>query len=314
MQRLRKTHVNKDTTPSKRRFEIQFDELMEVERKKGPISDERFNFLCDLFSIELGFDFSYKKITPETKMYRDARMRANFVKQEVEIEKPKPHTLQRLYFSALSPAALEVIVKSKVRPASCAIYSFLCLHCYIASGVAKASKHDVIEKLKLSHYNTASYFKELVHTGLLVDNSNHKRTRDETRFYLPHTHQHAKDIAKEEVGDVFDGGDWVLITPEAVEILARETSKKKLSGTHWYAYAYLCLNTYRETGVTMKALPKVRVMRDLNLCVNQKTIYRVFKTLQELGLILPEKHKKNMFFLPHIVRKFAELSVKNGSN
>ena len=311
MQRLKKEHVNKETTPSQKMLEIQFDELMEIERKKGPISDKRYNSLCDIFSMQLGFDFSYKKITPETKMYRDARMRADAVKEDVSIEKPKPHCLQRLYFAPFSPAALKVMIESKLRPKSCAIYSFLCLNCNIASGVTQVSKYEILEKLKLSHKNAPSYFKELANTGLIADKSNHRSRKAKTRFYLPHTHQHAKNIFNDrESEDTFGGGDWVLITPEAIEILTRE---KKIHGTHWYVYAYLCLNTYRETGVTMKALPKPSIMKDLNPCASRKTIYRVFETLEELGLILPEKHKKDVFFLPHVLRKFAELSVKNGA-
>ena len=305
---------NTHSKQSQKMFETQFEELMEIERKKGPISDQRYNSLCDRFSIQLGYDFSYKKITPDTKLFRDARMRADYVKEEVETEKVEPHALQRLYFSAFSPSALEVMVTNKLRPACCSIYSFLCLNCIIVSGVAKVSKYEILEKLNLSHRNAPLYFTELAQTGLIVDRSNHRSRKDETHYYLPHTHQHAKDIFNDQENTgIFGGGDWVLMTPEATEILTRETNKKKLSGTHWYAYAYLCLNTYRETGVTMKALPKVRVMRDMNLRVSQKTIYRVFKTLEELGLILSEKHKKDMYFLPHILRKFAELSVKNGS-
>lgn len=37
-------------------------------------------------------------------------------------------------------------------------------------------------------------------------------------------------------------------------------------------------------------------MRDLNLGINRSMVYRVFKTLEELGLIIPEKHKKDVFF------------------
>lgn len=305
MNSLKENYINKkDSTPSQKVLEIQFDELMEIERKKAPISDERYNSLCDRFSIELGDDFSYKKITPETQVYRDAKMRADSEKEIVAIEKPKPHPLQRLYFAPFSPEALQDIIESRLRPKGCAIYSFLCLHCNIASGVSKASKYDVIEKLNLSHRNASSYFKELTETGLIVDRSNHRGSRKEvTRFYLPHTHQHAKGIAKEQ------GGDWVLMTPEAIEILANE---KKIHGTHWYIYAYLCLNTYRETGVTMKTLSKASIMRNLNPCASQKTVYRVFETLEALGLILQEKHKKDVFFLPHVLRKFAELAVKNG--
>ena len=311
MQRLKKEHVNKETTPSKRMLELQFEDLMEVERKKGPISDERYNFLCDRFSIELEHDFSYKKITPDTKHYRDARMRTEAEKKVVSIEKPKPHRLQRLYFAPFSPAALEVMIQNKLRPKSCAIYSFLCLNCNIASGITHISKYEILEKLKLSHKNAPSYFKELANTGLIVDKSNHRSRKGKTRFYLPHTHQHAKNIFNDrESQDAFRGGDWVLITPEAIEILTRE---KKIHGTHWYIYAYLCLNAYRETGVTMKTLPRASIMRDLNLGVNRLTLYRVFKTLEKLGLILREKHKKDVFFLPHILRKFAELSVKNGN-
>ena len=202
------------------------------------------------------------------------------------------------------------MVESKLRPKGCSIYSFLTLNCYIASGIARASKHDILEKLNLSDRNAPSYFKELKNTGLIVDKDNHRSRKKTTRFYLPHTHQHAKDIAKEEFSDVFGGGNWVLMTPEAAEILTKE---KKIHGTHWYVYAYICLNAYRETGVTMKTLPKSRIMKDLNPCASRKTVYRVFETLEELGLIIREKHKKDMFFLPHIVRKFAELSVKNGA-
>ena len=311
MQRLRKEHVNKETTPSRRMLELQFEDLMEVERKKGPISDKRYNSLCDIFSMQLGFDFSYKKITPETKLFRDARMRTEYVKEEVSIEKPKPHCLQRLYFAPFSPAALQVMIESKLRPKSCAIYSFLTLQCNIASGVAHVSKYEILEKLKLSHKNAPSYFKELAQTGLIVDKSNHRSRKAKTRFYLSHTHQHAKDIFnKREYEDTFGGGDWVLITPEAIEILTRE---KKIHGTHWYVYAYFCLNAYRETGVTMKILSKASILKDLNLGVNRSTLYRVFETLKELGLIIREKHKKDVFFLPHILRKFAELSVKNGN-
>lgn len=311
LERLKKNHVDKDTTPSEKILEIQFEELMNVERRKGLLSDKRYNFLCDRFSIELGFDFSYKKITPETRRHRDARMRADAAKQDVSIEKPKPHCLQRLYFAPFSPAALEVMIQSKLRPKSCAIYSFLCLNCNIASGVTHVSKYEILEKLKLSHKNAPSYFQELVQTGLIVDKSNHRSRKAKTRFYLPHTHQHAKDIFNErERKDTFGGGDWVLMTPEAVEIL---TNEKKIHGTHWYVYAYLCLNAYRETGVTMKALRKASILRDLNPYVSRRTIFRVFKTLEKLGLIIREKHKKDVFFLPHILRKFAELSVKNGA-
>ena len=98
------------------------------------------------------------------------------------------------------------------------------------------------------------------------------------------------------------------MTPEAIEIL---TNEKRIHGTHWYVYAYLCLNTYRKTGVTMKALPKSSIMRELNLDVNRSTLHRVFETLEKLGLILREKHKKDMFFLPHVLRKFAELTEIN---
>ena len=295
---------------NRKRMDEFFDEYIEMERKKGTLTDERYNSLCDQLSARLDFDFSDRKITDDTKLYRDARMRADFEKEVVATEKPKPHRLQRLYFAPFSPEALQVMIDSKLRPKSCAIYSFLCLNCYIVSGVAHVSKYDVIETLNLSHKNAPSYFKELLRTGLIVDKDNHRSRKKKTRFYLPHTHQHAKDIAKEEVGDMFDGGDWVLMTPEAVEIL---TNEKKIHGTHWYVYAYLCLNAYRETGVTMKALPKASILRDLNPYVSRRTIFRVFKTLEKLGLIIREKHKKDVFFLPHILRKFAELSVKNGA-
>ena len=116
-------------------------------------------------------------------------------------------------------------------------------------------------------------------------------------------------MTNQERTDALGGGDWVLMTPEAVEILTRE---KKIHGTHWYLYAYLCLNTYRETGVTMKALPKPSIMKTLNPCASRMTIYRVFETLEALGLVIPEKHKKDVYFLPHVLRKFAELAVKNG--
>ena len=295
----------------KKRMDEFFDEFMEMERKKGTLTDKKYNSLCDHLSIRLGYDFSYRKITAETKLHRDAHMRADFVKQEVKTEKIEPHYLQRLYFAPFSPSALKVMVENKVRPKSCAIYSFLCLNCItVASGITKVSKYDVIEKLNLSSADDSSYFTELTKTGLIVDKDNHSSRKKETRFYLPHTHQHAKDLVSEdEIGDVFGGGDWVLMTPEAVEILTKE---KRIHGTHWYVYAYLCLNAYRETGVTMKVLPKASIMKDLNPCASLKTIYRVFETLEELGLILPEKHKKDVFFLPHVLRKFAELAVKNG--
>lgn len=299
----------------RKRMDSLFDEYMEMERKKGTLTDKRWNSICDQLSIRLGWDFSDRKITEHTKHRRNAKIRADFVKEEVATEKPQPHQLQRLYFSAFSPAALEVMIESKIRPKSCAIYSFLSLNCIITSGIAKVSKYEILKKLKLSGKNAPAYFKELENTGLIVDKSNHRSRKKETRFYLPHTHQHAKDVATEQVDrDIFGGGEWVLITPEAVEILARETNQRKIRGTHWYVYAYLCLNTYRETGITMKALSKVRVMKDLNLDVKRQTVYGVFKTLEELGLIIQEKHKKDVYFLPHILRKFAELAVKNGDH
>ena len=294
----------------RKRMDEFFEEYMEMERKRGTLTDKRWNSLCDQLSIRLGWDFSEKKITAQTKHRRDAKLRAKAIKEEISIEKPQPHALQRLYFSAFAPSALETMVKSKLRPACCSIYSFLTLNCIIASGIAKVSKREILEKLKLSDKNALSYFKELENTALIVDNSNHRNRKKESRFYLPHTHQHAKDIFNNpENTSILGGGDWVLMTPEAIEKL---TKQKKLRGTHWYVYAYLCLNTYRETGITMKALPKARVMEDLNLSVNRKAVYRVFKTLEELGLIIQEEHKKDVYFLPNILRKFAELSVKNG--
>ena len=296
----------------RQKMDAMFEERMGVERKKGPITDKRYNSLCNRFSIEFGYDFSHKKITVETKHYRDANIRAESVKKEVEIAQAvQPNALQRLYFSAFSPSALEVIVKSKVRPKSCAIYSFFTLNCIIASGIAKVSKYEILEKLDLSHRNAPSYFDELADTGLIVDRSNHRNRKEESCFYLPHTHQNAKAIFNDQENTgILGGGDWVLMTPEAVEIL---TNEKRIHGTHWYAYAHLCLNTYRETGVTMRALSKSSIMKDLNPCASRKTIYRVFETLEELGLVIQEKHKKDVFFLPHILRKFAELAVKNGT-
>lgn len=304
---------DKDEVERRNKGEL-FDEYMEMERKKGTLTDKRWNSLCDILSIKLGYDFSDRKITDDTKHYRDARMRAESEKKVVSIEKPKSHPLQRLYFSAFAPSALEVIVRNKVRPKSCAIYSFLSLNCIYASGVAKVSKHEILEKLNLSGRNAPSYFSELSQTGLIVDKDNHRNRKEVSRFYLPHTHQHAKDIAKEEVGDIFSGGDWILVTPEAVEKLTKATNERKVRGTHWYVYAYLSLNTYRENGVTMKTLSKVRVMKDLNLDVTRQAVYGVFKTLEGLRLIIPEEYKKDVYFLPHILRKFAELAVKNGTN
>ena len=300
-----------EVSATKKRMDELFDEYVEMERKKGTLTDKKYNSICDELSIRLGYDFSDKKITPQTKLFRDARMRADSVKETVAIERPEPHQLQRLYFAPFSPAALKVMVENKVKPNSCAIYSFFCLNCItVASGITRVSKYDVIEKLNFAHEKAHLYFKELADTGLIVDKSNHRSRKKETRFYLPHTHQNAKDIAKDEIGDGLGGGDWVLMTPEAVEIL---TNEKRIHGTHWYVYAYLCLNTYRETGVTMKALPKSSIARELNLGVNRSTLHRVFETLEALGLIFREKHKKDMFFLPHVLRKFAELAVKNGN-
>lgn len=283
----------------RKRMDEFFDEYMEMERKKGPLTDKRWNSLCDQLSIRLGWDFSERRITAQTKHRRDAKLRAKAVREAVVIERPQPHALQRLYFSAFAPSALEVMIESKLRPACCSIYSFLSLNCIIASGIARASKYEILEKLNLSHKNAPSYFDELSQTGLIIDRSNHRSRKEVSRFYLPHTHQHAKDIFNDrEDRDIFGGGDWVLMTPEAVEILARETNQKKLGGTHWYLYAYLGLNTYRETGVTMKALSQKSIRKDLNLGVNRTTIYRAFKTLEDLGLVMQEKQKKIYFFCP----------------
>ena len=39
----------------------------------------------------------------------------------------------------------------------------------------------------------------------------------------------------------------------------------------------------------METLSKANIMRDLNPCASRKTVYRVFKTLEELGSIIQVK-------------------------
>ena len=105
-----------EVSETKKRMDELFDEYVEMERKKGTLTDKKYNSICDELSIRLGYDFSDKKITPQTKLFRDARMRADSVKETVAIERPEPHQLQRLYFAPFSPEALKVMVKNKVRP------------------------------------------------------------------------------------------------------------------------------------------------------------------------------------------------------